>query len=78
MKKYKFACGGETLKAMTLYRYNIRLSQEMFVVIGYFEVALRNLILPEGAFYNNRKTEKAKQIIYGAYYRCHMIKYIEI
>ena len=32
MRKYNVACGGNTAKAMTLYRYNLRLSQEMFVV----------------------------------------------
>ena len=44
MKKYNVACGGNTAKAMTLYRYNLRLSQEMFVVVSCFEVALRNRI----------------------------------
>jgi len=29
---------------MTLYRYNVKLSQEMFAVISCFEVALRNAI----------------------------------
>ena len=29
MRKYNVACGGNTSKAMTLYRYNLRLSQEM-------------------------------------------------
>ena len=44
MRKYNIACGGNTAKAMTLYRYNLRLSQEMFVVVSCFEVALRNRI----------------------------------
>lgn len=44
MKRYVNACGGDTRKAMTLYRYNLRLSQEMFIVISYYEVALRNAI----------------------------------
>ena len=44
MRKYNVACGGNTAKAMTLYRYNLRLSQEMFVVVSCFEVALRNRI----------------------------------
>jgi hypothetical protein len=34
MRKYNVACGGNTAKAMTLYRYNLRLSQEMFVVVS--------------------------------------------
>ena len=44
LRKYIVACGGNTSKAMTLYRYNLRLSQEMFVVVSCFEVALRNRI----------------------------------
>lgn len=44
MRKYNVACGGNTTKAMTLYRYNLRLSQEMYVVVSCFEVALRNRI----------------------------------
>lgn len=33
---------GDSRKAMTLYRLNLQLSQELFSVIGCFEVALRN------------------------------------
>ena len=42
MSRYKKACAYNTRKAMELYRYNLRLSQEMFTVISCFEVALRN------------------------------------
>ena len=44
MSRYLIACGGNTQKAMVLYRYNLRLSQELFTVISCFEVALRNAI----------------------------------
>lgn len=44
MNRYVHACGGDTRKAMTLYRYNIELSQVMFAIICHFEVALRNAI----------------------------------
>ena len=44
LRRYVAACGGNTRKAMTLYRYNVELSQSMFAIIGYFEVALRNAI----------------------------------
>lgn len=44
MNRYRTACGGNSRKAMTLYRLNLRLSQEMFTVISCFEVALRNVI----------------------------------
>ena len=44
MRRYVNACGGDTRKAMALYRYNLRLSQEMFTIISCYEVALRNAI----------------------------------
>lgn len=44
MQRYLTACNSDTRKAMTLYRYNIRLSQELLAVVGCFEVALRNKI----------------------------------
>ncbi len=44
MRKYVASCGGDTRKAMTLYRLNLRLSQEIFTIISCFEVALRNAI----------------------------------
>ena len=44
MRKYVVACGGDTRRAMTLYRWNLKLSQEMFTMISCFEVALRNKI----------------------------------
>lgn len=44
MNRYLQACDGNTRKAMTLYRKNLQLTQEMFTVISCFEVALRNAI----------------------------------
>ena len=44
MNRYLMACNGRSKKAMTLYRLNLRLSQEMFTIISCFEVALRNAI----------------------------------
>lgn len=44
MQRYLLACNNDTRKAMTLYRLNLKLSQELFTVIGCFEVALRNKI----------------------------------
>jgi len=44
MRRYLSACNSNTRKAMTLYRYNIRLSQELLAVVGCFEIALRNKI----------------------------------
>lgn len=44
MSRYKMACGNNSKKAMTLYRKNLQLSQELFTVISCFEIALRNAI----------------------------------
>jgi len=44
MARYIASCGGDSKKAMTLYRYNLRLSQELFTIISCFEVSLRNAI----------------------------------
>ena len=44
MQRYKDAASADTRKAMALYRYNLRLSQEMFTIVSCFEVALRNAI----------------------------------
>ena len=44
MERYLTACGGDTRKAMTLYRYNLQISQEMFTIVSCFEVAPRNAI----------------------------------
>lgn len=42
--RYLTACGNNRLKAELLYRTNIRLSQELYAIIGLFEVILRNTI----------------------------------
>lgn len=44
MERYLTACGGNSRKAMTLYRYNLQISQEMFTIVSCFEVAIRNAI----------------------------------
>lgn len=44
MSRYLTSCGNDSKKAMTLYRLNLRLSQELFTVISCFEIALRNKI----------------------------------
>lgn len=40
--RYVAACANDTKKAMTLYRANLRLSQEIFSVLAIFEIVLRN------------------------------------
>ena len=44
MSRYLAACGGNTKKTMTLYRLNLRLSQELVTVISCYEITLRNAI----------------------------------
>ena len=44
MNRYLLATGNDSKKAMTLYRKNLHLSQELFTVISCFEVAFRNCI----------------------------------
>ena len=44
MSRYCRSCRGNTRRAMTLYRENLKLSQELFTIVGCFEVALRNAI----------------------------------
>lgn len=44
VNRYMLACGNNSKRAMTLYRKNLSLSQELFTVISCFEVALRNRI----------------------------------
>ena len=44
MSKYIKACNGDKAKAISLYHYNIQLSERMFAVINMFEIILRNII----------------------------------
>ncbi len=44
MSRYITACSNDSRKAMTLYRLNLKLSQELFTIISCFEIALRNAI----------------------------------
>lgn len=44
MIRYKLASGNKSKWAMTLYRKNLRLSQELFTIISCFEISLRNKI----------------------------------
>lgn len=82
MARYTNSCGGDTRKAMTLYRLNLRLSQELFTVISCFEVSLRNCICNHymplmgadwlrdaaapGGMFDSRRTGRTKQIINDA------------
>jgi len=42
--KYRTACKGDKNKALILYRYNIKLCQKFYGVLGVFEVVLRNAV----------------------------------
>lgn len=79
MSRYLRACQGDTRKSMTLYRLNLKLSQELFTLISCFEISLRNAIdchysfvygadwlrnsIGEGGFYNNRQCYKTASMI---------------
>ncbi len=79
MSRYLNACVKDTRKAMTLYRLNLKLSQELFTVVSCFEVALRNAIdrhytflngpdwlrdsARPGGMFSNRKCGKTPYII---------------
>lgn len=44
LRRYEIATNYNSRKTMTLYRYNLQLSQELFTIISLFEVILRNKI----------------------------------
>ncbi len=44
LNKYKNACNGNTNKALTLYRHNVKLCQKFYGVLNIFEIILRNSI----------------------------------
>ena len=44
MERYLIACYGDTQKARRLYKMNMRLACEMFIIVSGFEIALRNAI----------------------------------
>jgi hypothetical protein len=88
MNRYVQACNGDTRKAMTLYRENLRLSQEMFTLISCFEVALRNAIdnllsshigkdwlrdaILPAGIFATRQFAQTKQIVSNVYHRLSM------
>jgi hypothetical protein len=44
ISRYLAAAANDTKKSMTLYRHNLKVSQELFTIVSCFEVALRNAI----------------------------------
>lgn len=42
LNKYLTACGGNTAKALILYRHNVKLCQKFYGMLNIFEVILRN------------------------------------
>ena len=83
MERYLVACGNRKRKAMALYKMNIRLSQEVYVLVNYFEIALRNLIdyemvsrygndwlrdaVNEGGIFDDKRCIETKKIIQKRY-----------
>ncbi len=84
MSRYLEATKGDTRKAMTLYRNNLHVSQEMFTVVSCFEIALRNAIdaqmivkfgdnwlrdaILPGGIFDSQKMMVSQQQISRAYY----------
>ena len=80
MNRYLLSVNGDTRKAQTLYRKNLKLSQEIFTIISCFEVALRNRIdvhythlygtewlsdfIVEGGRFDTSTTRRTQNIIY--------------
>ena len=83
--RYLKACQGNSRKAMTLYRYNLQLTQDVFTIISCFEVALRNAIdvhlipilgeewlknsVQPGGVFTDPKLNKTREIIERAYHK---------
>lgn len=65
MGKYYKACGGNKLKTMLLYRYNLRLCQRFYGVLNLFEVILRNAINDHYTAYFSDKEWIVNQADYG-------------
>lgn len=82
MRRYLLSVKGDKRKAQTLYRKNLKLSQEFFTIISCFEVALRNKIdthytslygeewlsdfISVGGRFDVDKTQRTKNIIWTA------------
>ncbi len=85
MHRYLESVNGNSRKAMTLYRQNLHLSQELFTIVSCFEVALRNAIdrqmtphfgeewlkdsIQPGGIFDNNRMAETKKIIEKAYNR---------
>lgn len=83
LARYLGAMGNDSKKAMTLYRKNLRLSQELFTVISCFEITLRNEIdriysaghganwlrdsVAAGGMFNTNSCRHTKRIIDSAF-----------
>jgi hypothetical protein len=94
MNRYLLACGGDTRKAMTLYRKNLQLTQELFTVISCFEVALRNAIdakcvlafgndwlkdsASTGGIFDNKKCNLTKQNVNEAIKKLHIYNHFKL
>lgn len=62
LNKYKMACNGNSTKALTLYRHNIKLCQKFYGVLNIFEIILRNAIDRHYQTYFNDKDWICTQI----------------
>lgn len=65
LNRYKNACGGNTNKALTLYRNNVKLCQRFYGILSVFEIVLRNAINRHYTEYFNDSDWIYKQLLHG-------------
>ena len=83
--RYLLACNNDKRKALILYRLNLRLSQEIYAVLHYFEIVVRNSIdeklkinlgynwlrdsISQGGIFDIKSCKDSAKIISKAYFR---------
>ena len=85
LQRFLDACSGNPIRAIEIYRANVRVSLEMFAIVGAFEIALRNAIdrvmtasygknwlrdaVHPGGFFDIPQCHEHAKIIRFAYYK---------
>ena len=77
LKKYLTACGGDTAKALILYRQNVKLCQKFYGMLNIFEVILRNAINEHYKAYFNDSDWIRSQLAPGRMLSQHPISFHE-
>ena len=85
LSRYLLACNNDKRKTLILYRLNLRLSQEIYAVLHFFEIAIRNSIddklkinlgsnwlrdsISQGGIFDIQTCRDSAKIISKAYFR---------